>query len=141
MSRTLTMAVLVAMLAGRPLVAQQSPGEDEIARTLYAPELVMRHAQTIGLTGEQRSAITAAIQDLQTTAVELQWQMAERSRALIELLSQSTVDESAALAQIDLLLETEQEIKRRHLAMLIRIKNLLNPEQQERLRSQRGGDK
>lgn len=139
MSRTLTMAVLIAMLVGRPLVAQ-SQGEDEIARSLYAPELVMRHARTIGLTGEQRSAITAAIQDLQTTAVELQWQMAERSRALIELLSQSTVDEDAALAQIDLLLETEQEIKRRHLAMLIRIKNLLNPEQQERLRSQRGGD-
>lgn len=139
MNRTLTMAVLVAVLAARPLVAQPQR-EDEIARNLYAPELVMRHAQTIGLTGEQRSAITAAIQDLQTTAVELQWQMAERSRALIELLSQSTVDESAALEQIDLLLETEQKIKKRHLAMLIRIKNLLKPEQQERLRSRKGDE-
>ena len=43
------------------------------------------------------------------------------------------VDLDRALDQMDRVLDTEKEIKQAHLEMLVRIKNLLRPEQQRRL--------
>jgi Spy/CpxP family protein refolding chaperone len=44
------------------------------------------------------------------------------------------VDEAAALGLADQAMRIETEIKKNHLAMLIRLKNLLGPEQQAKLR-------
>jgi Spy/CpxP family protein refolding chaperone len=64
--------------------------------------------------------------------------MLEASQTLVELLDGSRVDEAAALEQVDRVLTLERRIKRAQLALLIDIKNILTPEQQDRLRSLRG---
>lgn len=65
---------------------------------------------------------------------DLQWQQSAQVETLEALCGKQPVDEKAVLAQFDKLLALESEIKRLHLASLIRVKNILTPEQQTRLR-------
>src|SRR5207247_1691389 len=71
--------------------AQQPPQapEDPLARILFPPELVMQHQQDIGLRPEQRAAITKAIQDFQSKAVDLQWRMQEQPQRRATLVDQA----------------------------------------------------
>jgi Spy/CpxP family protein refolding chaperone len=129
-----------------PAVAQDSQGyaggepsgEDRIAEALFAPDLVMQHRQRVGLTSGQWTEISDAIRELQRSIVDLEWDMLEASQGLIELLEAPQVDEAAALTQVDQVLSLERSIKRAQLGLLIRIKNILTPEQQFQLRELRG---
>ena len=139
--RYLPSLLLAAVLfaAAPALHAQGSPApqQDPVAEALFPPELVMQHQQRIGLTAQQRSAITGAVQQLQSRVVELQWQLQAESQRLVELLRASPVNEAAALAQADRVMSMEREIKHAHLQMLVRIKNTLTREQQAALQSLR----
>jgi Spy/CpxP family protein refolding chaperone len=99
----------------------------------------MQHQQEIGLRPEQRSAITKAIQELQTKVIDLQWKMQEQSQRLGTLLQKPVVDQAAALAQLDEVLGLEREVKRVHVTLLIQIKNTLTADQQAKLTAARGG--
>jgi len=57
----------------------------------------------------------------------------EETAKLLKLLDGRTVEEARALEQADRVMGLEREIKRTHLGLLIRIKNMLTPEQQARL--------
>jgi Spy/CpxP family protein refolding chaperone len=48
------------------------------------------------------------------------------------------VDEAGALAQVDKVLGMEREVKRAQISLLIEIKNLLTPAQQQKLFDLRG---
>jgi Spy/CpxP family protein refolding chaperone len=147
MTTRLPLLLLVSLTASGPLVAQVPPVRpgpaaqplrtDPMEDALFAPELVMQHQRAIGLTTEQRTAITDAVKALQAQVVEFQWAMQEEQQTLTELLGQPTVAEATALAQVDRVLEIERQIKRTHLAALIRIKNTLSAEQQQQLRGLR----
>ena len=115
-----------------PALAGPPPG-DPIAEGLYPPDLVMRHAGAIELSGEQRAAIQKAILEAQAVFLDKQWTMQEETEKLARLLRVPEVDEAAALAQADRLMEIERTVKRAQLALLVRIKNLLDEEQQRRL--------
>ncbi len=125
-------ALLLAFTRSAPLVAQQA-GDDPLARLLFPPELVMQHQGDIGLRPEQRTAITRAIGELQGKALDVQWRMQEATGRLAALLGKPSVDETAALAQVDEVLALEREVKRAQLTLLIKIKNTLTPEQQGKL--------
>lgn len=130
----LTLLMALAGASGA-WAADARKGDDPIAAQLFPPELVMAHHQHIGLTEAQRRTITGAITALQSKVVEIQWEMTSEQSALAELLSRPSVDEAAALARADHLMELERRVKHEHLATLIRIKNTLRPEQQARLRA------
>ena len=98
----------------------------------------MQHQQDIGLRAEQRAAITKAIQEFQTKVVDLQWRMQDQSQRLASMLDKPSVDQSAALAQVDEVLGVEREVKRAHISLLIQIKNTLSAEQQAKLAAARG---
>ena len=49
------------------------------------------------------------------------------------MLAKDTIDATRATAQADSVMELERQIKRRHLLMLIEIKNLLSPAQKQKL--------
>ncbi len=133
-----TLVVLLAgLLASRPAEAQDNTVEDRFAQALFAPDLVMQHARRIGLTDAQRSAITAAIQELQGRAVGLQLEMIEELQRLLEMLEQPRVTETQIVPLLNRVLDKEQEVKVTQTLMLIRIKNALTPEQQATLRELR----
>ena len=123
-------AILVLLLAP-PLVAQEP--EPEFARHLFPPELVMQHQHALRLTAEQRTSITQGIRDLQLKVVDLQWKMQDEAQKLTALVEASRVDEAQTLAQVDRVLGIERDIKRAHMTLLVRIKNLLEPRQQDTL--------
>ena len=115
------------------------PGEggDPIGANLFPPDLIMRHQQDIALAPEQRTAITKAIQEFQNKTVELQWQMQDQTQRMATLLSKPSIDETAALQQLDQVLNVEREVKRAHIGLLIKLKNTLTAEQQAKLASHR----
>jgi Spy/CpxP family protein refolding chaperone len=57
---------------------------------------------------------------------------------LVNLLKQNPADETQVTAQLDKVLNAEHEVKRTQIALMVRIKTKLTPEQQARLRHLRG---
>lgn len=137
-----TGGLMLLMAVGAPCDAQAKP-EDAFAKALFDPQLVLRHAQAIGLTPAQRKTILDELKAAQVTLAPLQIDMAEPALELIELLEQPKVDEAKVLARTEQVLRIEHEVKKRQTSLLVRIKNALTPEQQARLRRLRdnpGGD-
>lgn len=139
----LTIAAPAAPTA--PLHAQEQPQavrDDPLFETLFPPELIMQHRRAIGLDDEQRDAISRLISDLQGRVLSLQWELMAEVEELASITGRPRVDLDRALDQMDTVLDTEKRIKQAHLEMLVRIKNILTPEQQrmlEELRSSAGG--
>lgn len=133
-------AALALALGTAPLQAQTpKPGDDPLAKLLFDPQLVLKHAQELSLQPAQRTAIINALKEAQGDLLDLQLQMAERSEGLLKVMEGQRVDEAAALAQVDRVLGLERDMKRKQLQLLIRIKNALTKEQQERLQELKKG--
>lgn len=126
-------SIALCMWALPPGLDAQDPTEDPLFSTLFTPEEIMQHRRAIGLTDEQQDAISRLIQDLQGRVVSLQWELLDEVQELTALTSEPRVGLDSALDRLDGVLDTEREIKRAHLEMLLRIKNLLEPAQQEEL--------
>jgi Spy/CpxP family protein refolding chaperone len=142
-ARILLFFALLLVAAPPSALAQAAPENDRFASALFTPEEIMLHGRTINLTDEQRHAITRLLQDLQGRAVGLQWRLLDETESMKELLSQPRIDLDRAMDRFKQVLDTEMEIKRVHLELLIRIKNVLTREQQEgleRLRSHEQGE-
>jgi Spy/CpxP family protein refolding chaperone len=118
-----------------PPTAYSQNGNSTFAQYLFPPEFVMQHQSRLKLTEQQRNFIVGEITRLQATAVQVQWRVADESEKLSELLSHDSVAEAAALEQVDKVIGFETAVKRAQLSMLIRIRNVLTPEQRELLRS------
>ena len=143
MRRFLVASGLTIMLGASALHAQAAKAPDDpMVKLLFPPELVLSHAQELGLQPAQRTAIVSAIKEAQGDLLDLQLEMAERAQALVKLLDVPRVEEAGALAQADKVMGLERDMKRRQLQLLVRIKNALTREQQDRLRDlrDRGGN-
>ena len=141
MTRWVLTAVAAALLAAAsPAGAQNPKPDDAFAQALFDPQLVLRHAQAIGLTPAQRRTILDELKATQTALAPLQANMMEPALDLIELLGQTRVDEAKVVAKMDQVLEIENEVKKKQAALLVRIKNTLSPEQQARLRELRNAE-
>jgi Spy/CpxP family protein refolding chaperone len=133
--------LLVATLAGTPAAVsaqQQPPPPGDPFSALFPPELIMEHRRAIGLTDAQRDQITKMIGELQGRVVQLQWELLDDMEQLENILDDPRVDLDRSLDQMGRVLDREAQVKRAHLEMLVRIKNLLRPEQQTELERLRG---
>lgn len=137
--RTFAIALLVGLLAA-PAARAQAKSDDAFAKAMFDPQLVLKNAQAIGLTAAQRKSILDEMRTTQTALAPLQIDMAEPAIELQELLELSRVDEAKAMAKIDQVLKVENEVKKRQAAFIIRVKNILTPEQQAKLRAIRDGN-
>ena len=136
MNRVPPLVVIALLVLSGAARAQQPPpgaGQDPLAPHVFPPELVMRHAAEIGHDEKQRAAIKDAVIKLQTRVLDVQWSLQEESEKMARLLQANPVDETAVLAQADKVMGLEREVKRAHLSLLVRIKNLLTEPQREKL--------
>ena len=117
-----------------PILWAQSPPGDPLADNLFPPELVLQHQSDIELTEEQRNALIAGVQKAQERFSDLQLRLQKEVEALGVLLKRERVEEQAALAQFDKVLNQEREVKRAHLALVLGIRNKLTRAQQAKLR-------
>ena len=128
---------ILAACLGLPVLLSAQTLDDPVAANLFPPDLVMAHQKAIGLDEGQRTYIRAEILKAQTRFTELQWQLQEAMEELGALLKQSTPDEAQVLKQLDKVLNTERDIKRTQIALMLRLKGRLTPEQQGLLRKLR----
>jgi hypothetical protein len=106
---------------------------DELAQSLFAPDLILKYRQDIGLDDAQSKSLKELVQKAQSKFLDLQWDMQAEAGKLAQLLRGSRIDENAAIAQADKVLGMEREVKKAQLSLLVRIKNLLTPAQQDKL--------
>jgi Spy/CpxP family protein refolding chaperone len=142
----MTRALLCALALG-PALAFAQPnrgGGDDLGagrprmpaflRYLFRPEIVMRNQDAIGLTQQQRDAISAAMTAAQQKLLALRWQVEAKGEAATPLFSADRVDPAPALAAAGEMMTLEDRMKQEHLTLLIAVKNVLTPEQQKKLR-------
>jgi Spy/CpxP family protein refolding chaperone len=108
-------------------------GDDPLAGLMFPPELILRHAEMLNLTAEQKTAIRNEIKTSQPKFTDLQFQLQDQVQALHKQLTADKTDEKTAMAALDQVLDTERQIKRLHVGMIVRIKNMLNKEQVDKL--------
>jgi Spy/CpxP family protein refolding chaperone len=132
--------LVVLLVSALPALAQEMGGPPMMGmgppaflKELFLPGLVMEHQRDIGLTPEQRDAITKEMTATHQKVLQLRWGLEEKSEALQKLLAADRIDEKAALARAAEVMDIEREMKQAHLALLIRLKNELTPEQQQKL--------
>jgi len=123
----------IAMLLIVGAARAQQPDQDPIGQNFFAPELVIQHQEAIGLTAEQKDSLKTEIRQAQLKFTELQWKLQDEMEKLLALIKQSHVDEQQVLSQVDKVLAAEREVKREQVTLLVRIKNKLTPEQQDKL--------
>ena len=154
MVRLMLLALGLALLAGNLAVAQPQPPDnppqpqpadkppqppkarppDPIGDNLFPPDLIMRCADQIGLTDEQKDSIKSQMEKAQPRFKDLQQRLEQEMQAMGEILKQEHPDADEAVAQFDKVLAAEREVKRCHLTLMIALKNLLTPDQQAQIR-------
>lgn len=131
---------LVLCLTTAPSAGAQAKTDDAFARAMFDPQFVLKHAQAIALTTTQRRAVLDELKTAQIALAPLQADMAEPAMELQELIEGTRIDEAKALAKIDRVLKLENEVKKAQAVFIIRVKNILTPEQQAKLRALRDAD-
>jgi Spy/CpxP family protein refolding chaperone len=116
-----------------PPSAHNIPAADPIGGKLFPPELIMTHQAELGIDEHQRDAILKELERVQAQFPRLQWQLQAATEQLSSLLDAAKIDETKALAQAGEVMKLEIEIKKTHLGMLIRIRNLLTDAQRVKL--------
>jgi hypothetical protein len=108
-----------------------------IEAKLFTPELVMENQTAIGITETQRDQILKELDADQKDLLHLQWELQGEKEKLVKVLDADVVDEKAADAAAAAVMVKENAVKAAHLRMLVRLKNLLTPAQQAKLRELR----
>jgi Spy/CpxP family protein refolding chaperone len=132
------LAPLLVLLAHAALgQSQPGPNADPVGEQIFPPELILQYQMAINLTDTQRDALVAEVKGVQGTLFERQADLQRRVEVLIGLLKPDRVNEQQVLAQLDEVLTAEREIKRQHISLAVRLKNLLTPSQMRQLRELR----
>jgi len=113
------------------------PPHDMLGDAMFPPDMIMQHQRELGLTDEQKAFMRGEINKTSARFNDLQWQLQDAMEALHETMKADQVNEQQALAQLDKVLDAEREIKKLHMALAIRIKNNLTPDQQQKLQGMR----
>jgi Spy/CpxP family protein refolding chaperone len=110
---------------------------DPMTENLFAPDMLIRHADEVGLDDAQKQFIASQARDNRQRYLELQQNLQGQMAALADILRQGHPDEQEALTQLDKVLAAERDIKRAQLTMALAIRGKLTPEQQAKARELR----
>jgi Spy/CpxP family protein refolding chaperone len=133
--KTVLLALALAAIVASPSLAD---GPDPaFLKNFFAPDLVLKHAHEIDLTKQQRAELTKDIGRVTGATTELQLAMVDGFASVEQLSAADPVNEKALLDAVHEVLLTEMQVKEAHMGLLVRIRNLLTPEQREKLRKLR----
>ena len=154
----LAMIIVSALLAVSPLIAQPTtppgtaqPSPNDAAPpaprrnilnehlVLFAPELVLPNTEQLDLNDNQVQTIEADVDTTKKQLSQAQEMLKTEMGNLDQLLQAEPGDEAAILAQLDKVLQIEQQIKALHFSMLVRIRSQLTADQRGSLEEIRTG--
>ena len=116
-----SLSVGVALAAG--------PKEDVFNGKLFPPNVILEHRSEIGLSKAQFKAIRAAVVEVQAGVAEHEWDMQEAYQVLMQELDKAPIDENRVMENANKALLAENQVKKKQISMLVRLKNLLTEEQ------------
>lgn len=131
--KKLLLIITIVFAGQNGVFAQPNPDADPIGKAFFPPEMVMRNQQAINLTEAQRNSISKEMQNAQSEFMTLQWELEKESEIFKTIIQKEKPAETEVFGQLDRMLSIENKIKKRQIALLIRIKGLLSHEQQETL--------
>ncbi len=129
--------VLIACLAFASSMAA-GPRGDMFKGKLFPPNIILENQAELNLTKEQFKAIRAAVVEVQAAVAELEWDMREAQHNVMAELDKSPVNEKRVLEHVSAVLAAENRVKKQQMTMLIRVRNLLTPDQVAYLESLAG---
>lgn len=135
--KTFMMIIFCVLSYNATLFAQQNPSDDPIGRNFFPPELVMQNQQAISLSEAQRNSFAKEMQTAQSEFMTLQWDVQKEMEKFKTLIEKENPGEAEVLEQLERMVAIENKIKKRQITLLIRVKNLLSHEQQEKLQKLR----
>ena len=98
-------------------------------RQVVCPNIILEQKTALKLSKDQFTEIRAAVVEVQSGIAEHEWDMQEAYQALMLELDKAPINESEVLKHADAALKAENQVKKKQMAMLVRLKNLLNDEQ------------
>jgi hypothetical protein len=104
-------------------------------RNLFPPEFVLMNQVALGLSTEQVASIKGQVGNTQVQVLDVQVQLHRVTEELHAALENTTVDLIPTLGLASRAMELERQIKMAHLTLMIRVKNLLTEEQQDKARA------
>jgi hypothetical protein len=124
-------SILVALVAvlGMATAAAEGPRDDVFKGKLFPPNIILENQAELGLSKDQFTAIRAAVVNVQSNIAEHEWDMREAYLLLLAELDKSPIDEARVVEHASKAMLAENEVKKKQVVMLIRLKNLLNPDQ------------
>src|SRR5258707_828986 len=105
-------SLLLLALGGAGTVAAQVDVVREFRSDLFPPDLILREAESLGLTDKQRDAVTALVKETKRAFVDGRPKLRDTTEALGKSLKVPSVAEQTALDEFTAILEAEKEIKR-----------------------------
>ncbi len=99
----------------------------------FPPEMVMKRQKAINLTEQQQATIKEEMKKTLAKFTDLEWERNAAEESMLAAAKENPVDEKKTLAEFGKLLAVEDSIKKAHLEMLIRVRNILTTEQQAKL--------
>jgi Spy/CpxP family protein refolding chaperone len=110
-----------------------SQQDDPFNANLFAPSWVMSHQQAVNLTDEQKNFIQSRLVSTQTRFAEMDLKLRSEMETLTNLLATRRVDQTKVLSSLDRVLDTEREIKRAQVSLMVDVKDKLTTQQQAQL--------
>jgi hypothetical protein len=107
--------------------------QDIFQENFYMPELVLKYWEEAGLSADQVEKIKEIYNRNLPNYDSKKWHLDAEMVKLEKLITESAVDVKASVAQLVKSLEFEADIKKMKLEMLVKVKNILTPEQQAKL--------
>ena len=107
---------------------------------LFPPDLLLSNQIALGLGDDQVAAIKTALSETHPKVIDVQTRLQRVTEQLNDQLGAPRIDEGAALGLAGQAMDLEKQIKTAHMSLLIRVKNLLTPEQQEKAKALRPAD-
>ena len=121
--------VLAVASWGIGFASAAEPQKDVFKGKLFPPNIILEHQAELKLDKAQFTDIRAAVVEVQADVAEHEWDMREAYQALMLELDKSPIDEKRVLEHAGDALLAENQVKKKQIAMLVRLKNLLTVEQ------------
>lgn len=137
MKHGIVLFVMTASLAfGVSAAAEPKP--DVFKGKLFPPNVILEHQAQLELSRQQFTDIKAAVVAVQANIAEHEWDLRQAYQNIMLELDRAPIDEQRVLELVNIALLAENEVKKEQVAMLIKLKNLLNADQVEYLESVHG---
>lgn len=133
-TKLITTAFLFGLIIAAPFKSLHAQQPDPLGENFFPPELIMQNQQAIGLSEDQKNYIISQMQEAQEGFTKLNWSLQKEVELMLKLISQTSADEKKVIEQLQKVLQIEEQVKKKQITLLLRIKNKLTTEQQNTLR-------